>query len=66
MGRKYTEAQKKAAENYLSGFSQFLVRMRPDDLKRLERAAESAGKSRAAFVLDAITDAVDKQIGAGE
>lgn len=63
MGRKYTEAQKNAAEKYLSGFSQFVVRMRPDDLERLDRAAEAAGKSRAAFVQDAVADAIEKQIG---
>ena len=66
MGKRLTEAKKAAIKKYLDGFSQFVVRMRPDDLERLDRAAEAAGKSRAAFVQDAVADAVEKQIGAGE
>ena len=65
MGKRLTEAKKAAIKKYLDGFSQFVVRMRPDDLERLDRAAEAAGKSRAAFVQDAIDEAISKQIGAG-
>ena len=66
MSKRLTEAKKAAIKKYLDGFSQFVVRMRPDDLERLDRAAETAGKSRAAFVQDAIDEAISKQIGAGE
>ena len=66
MSKQLTEAKKAAIKKYLDGFSQFVVRMRPDDLERLDRAAEAAGKSRAAFVQDAIDEAISKKIGAGE
>ena len=66
MSKELTPAKKAAIKKYLDRFSQFVVRMRPDDLERLDRAAEAAGKSRAAFVQDAVADAVEKQIGAGE
>ena len=66
MSKELTPAKKAAIKKYLYGFSQFVVRMRPDDLERLDRAAEAAGKSRAAFVQDAVMDAIDKQNGAGE
>ena len=60
MSKRLTEAKKAAIKKYLDGFSQFVVRMRPDDLERLDRAAEAAGKSRAAFVQDAIDEAISK------
>ena len=66
MSKELTPAKKAAIKKYLDGFSQFVVRMRPDDLERLDRAAEAAGKSRADFVQDAVADAVEKQIGAWE
>ena len=66
MSKRLTEAKKAAIKKYLGNFSQFVVRMLPDDLERLDRAAEAAGKSRAAFVQDAIDEAISKQIGAGE
>ena len=66
MSKRLTEAKKAAIKKYLDGFSQFVVRMRPDDLERLDRAAEAAVKSRAAFVQDAIDEAISKQIGAEE
>ena len=66
MSKELTPAKKAAIKKYLYGFSQFVVRMRPDDLERLARAAEAAGKSRAAFVQDAIDEAISKQIGAEE
>ena len=66
MSKQLTEAKKAAIKKYLKRFSQFVVRMNDDDFKRLNRAAEAAGKSRAAFVQDAIDEAISKQIGAGE
>lgn len=66
MSKQLTEAKKAAIKKYLERFSQFVVRMNDDDFKRLNQAAEAAGKSRAAFVLDAIEEAISKQIGAGE
>ena len=66
MSKELTPAKKAAIKKYLKRFSPFVVRMNDDDFKRLNRAAEAAGKSRAAFVQDAVADAVEKQIGAGE
>lgn len=66
MSKQLTEAKKAAIKKYLERFSQFVVRMNDDDFKRLNQAAEAAGKSRAAFVQDAIDEAISKQIGAGE
>lgn len=60
MGRKYTEAQAAAASRYLSGFKQFVVRMREDELKELDAAAAAAGKGRAEFVRDALAEAMKK------
>lgn len=60
MGRKYTEAQAAAASRYLSGFKQFVVRMREDELKELDAAAAAAGKTRAEFVKDALEEAMKR------
>lgn len=66
MSKQLTKAKKAAIKKYLERFSQFVVRMNDDDFKRLNQAAEAAGKSRAAFVQDAIDEAISKQIGAGD
>lgn len=60
MGRKYTEAQAAAASRYLSGFKQFVVRMREDELKELDAAAAASGKTRAEFVKDALEEAMKR------
>ena len=63
MSKELTPAKKAAIKKYLKRFSQFVVRMNDDDFKRLNRAAEAAGKSRAAFVRDAIDEAINRLTG---
>lgn len=64
MGRSYTDAQAAAASRYLSGFKQFVVRLKEDELNALDAAAAAAGKSRAEFVKAALSEAIER--GKGE
>lgn len=60
MGRKFTPAKAEANSRYLSQFKQFVVRMKEEDLKELDAAAMTAGKTRAEFVKDALAEAMKR------
>ena len=71
MGRVYTEAQAKATKAYYekqteSGQVQIIVRMTKEDRERLQKAAAASGKAQKDFVMDALNEAIKKEIGAGE
>ena len=51
MGR-YTEAQKRSAEKYLSKFAEIRIRITPDEKREIERRAAAAGKSVNQFLKD--------------
>lgn len=51
---RYTEAQKKSAEKYLSQFEKITFRVKPDEKKEIERLATENGKSVNQFIKDCI------------
>lgn len=71
MGRVYTDAQKKATKTYYekqteNGQVQIIVRMTKEDRERLQKAAAASGKAQKDFAMDALNEAIKKEIGAGE
>ena len=51
---KYTEAQKRSAEKYLSKFAEIRIRLTPEEKKEVEEKARLNGKSVNQFVKDAV------------
>ena len=57
----YNDAQKKATEKYLKSLKRLDIRIKPEDHERYSSAAEAAGMSLRAFVLEAVEEKVAKQ-----
>ena len=57
----YTEKKKITNKRYLDKLESFIVRISPDGKKNLERAAAESGKSRNAFILEAITEKIERE-----
>ena len=57
----YTEKKKITNKRYLDKLESFIVRISPDGKKELERAAAEEGKSRNAFILEAITEKIERE-----
>lgn len=57
----YTEKKKQSNARYLNKLESFIVRISPEGKKELELAAAAAGKSRNAFILEAIKEKIEKQ-----
>lgn len=51
---KYTESQAKAIRKYLASKSEFRIYTTPEDKERMRQAAEEAGQSMNAYILEAI------------
>lgn len=51
---KYTEAQKRSAEKYLSQFEKITLRVKPDEKREIERKAIESGKSVNQYIKDRI------------
>ena len=58
---KYTEAQKKANEKYLSKFSEIKIRILPEFKKQIEETAQKKGMSVQAFVIDSVKQAIERE-----
>ena len=58
---KYTEAQKKANEKYLSKFSEIKIRILPEFKKQIEETAQKQGMSVQAFVIDSVKQAIERE-----
>lgn len=57
---KYTEAQKRSAQKYLSKLAEIKIRISPEFKKQIEAVAYSQGKSVQAFVIESLTDKLKK------
>jgi predicted HicB family RNase H-like nuclease len=57
----YNEAQKRATEKYLKSLKNLSIRIKPEDYERYTSAAEAAGMSLRAFVLEALEEKIAKQ-----
>ncbi len=57
----YTEKKKITNKRYLDKLESFIVRISPDGKKELERAAAEEGKSRNAFILEAISEKIERE-----
>lgn len=53
-----TEAQKKASYKYMQKQAQINYRISPEDKERYEQAAQAAGMSLRAFILEAIEEKI--------
>lgn len=51
---RYTEAQKKSAQKYLSGLAKYQIRMSDKQKEQIRIAAEKENKSINQFILDCI------------
>ncbi len=57
----YTEKKKITNKRYLDKLESFIVRISPEGKKELERAAAGSGKSRNAFILEAISEKIERE-----
>lgn len=53
-----TEAEKQACLRYQKKLAQFSIKLKPDELQRYKEAAEKAGMSFRAWVLEAMDKAM--------
>lgn len=53
-----SESQKRANKKYHEKLVAFTIRMKPDELERYKKAAETAGQSFRGFVLAAMNAAI--------
>lgn len=57
----YTQKKKITNKRYLDKLESFIVRISPEGKKELERAASTSGKSRNAFILEAISEKIERE-----
>ena len=60
---KYTEAQAKAIKKYLSAQAEIKLRMRPTQKDIIVEAAKESGDSIQAFILEAVSERIDREQG---
>ena len=58
-----TEAQKQANKKYHEKLVAFTIRMKPNELARYKKAAETAGQSFRGFVLAAMDEKIKESRG---
>lgn len=56
----YTEKKKITNKRYLDKLESFIVRISPEGKRELEEAARIAGLSRNAYILEAITEKIER------
>lgn len=60
MGAKYTDAQKRATENYQKTLSNISIRVKKEDYNRYKEASLLAGQSLRDYVLSAIDEKIER------
>lgn len=61
MGGKYTEAQKRATENYQKTLSNISIRIKKEDYTRYKECATRAGVSLREYVLSALEEKIERE-----
>lgn len=56
-----TESQKRASQKYHRKLAAFTIRLKPEELERYKKAAETAGQSFRSFVLASMDAAMDNK-----
>ena len=57
---RYTEAQKRSAQKYLSKLAEIKIRIPPEFKKEIEAAAYKDGKSVQAYLIEALKEKMNK------
>lgn len=60
MGRKYTEAQKKATMKHMEELASISIRVKPEEADKYKSAAKKCGLSLRQFLLTAMDEKIDR------
>lgn len=60
MGAKYTEAQRRATDNYNKTLKNIGIRVKPEMYDRIKNAADAANLSIRAYLLQAVEEKINK------
>ena len=60
MGYKYTDAQRRATDNYNKTLKNIGIRVKPEIYNRIKNAADAANLSIRAYLLQAVEEKINK------
>lgn len=60
MGSKYTDAQRRATDNYNKTLKNIGIRVKPEIYNRIKNAADAANLSIRAYLLQAVEEKINK------